>query len=41
MWRLSQDWYGDRLAADYRPRSVSDYQGFLSRVGLDDLFWQL
>ncbi len=41
MWTLSQGWYGDRLAADYRPAPVSHLQSLLTNVGLTDPFWAL
>lgn len=41
MWRLSQGWYRDRLAADYVPKTVADLQDLLTDVGLAESFWQL
>ena len=41
MWRLTQDWYGDRLDPDFRPRPVEEMQAKLMRVGLRSDFWQL
>lgn len=41
MWSLSQQWYGDRLAPDYRPRPVEQLQGLLTDAGLISDFWQL
>lgn len=41
MWTLSQQWYGDRLASDYRPKNAPDLQRLLLDVGLTDHFWKL
>lgn len=41
MWPLTRAWYGDRLAADYRPATVEHLQGLLDAVGLTGEFWQL
>ena len=41
MWPLSQAWYGDRLDADYTPRSLEDLQGLLTEAGLVSDFWRL
>jgi hypothetical protein len=41
MWTLSQQWYGDRLARDYRPKSAPAFQRILDDVGLNDNFWTL
>ena len=41
MWTLSQQWYGDRLASDYRPTSAPELQRLLANVGLTDDFWTL
>ncbi len=41
MWPLSCAWYGDRLAADYKPKPVDELQALLVAHGLDDEFWQL
>lgn len=41
MWTLSQRWYGDRLAADYQPKTAPELQRFLDEVGLTDTFWTL
>jgi len=41
MWTLSQDWYGDRLAPDYRPRALVKSQQLLTKAGLTEPFWAL
>ncbi|MFN8060768.1 MAG: hypothetical protein U0Q12_16550 [Vicinamibacterales bacterium] len=41
MWRLASLWYEDRLAADWRPRSVHESQARLCLAGLTGPFWQL
>ncbi len=39
--QLAALWYGDRLRADWRPRTVSESQAILDRVGLTGDFWRL
>lgn len=41
MWTLSQAWYGDRLAENYRPKPIAELQQLLSDIGLTGEFWQL
>ena len=38
---LARDWYGDRLDAEWRPRSVEESQRILERHGLTGAFWRL
>jgi hypothetical protein len=38
---LARAWYGDRLDADWRPRSRDESQQLLADVGLDGEFWEL
>jgi hypothetical protein len=38
---LAAAWWGDRLAADWRPRSRDEGQAILGQVGLTGLFWTL
>ena len=38
---LAQRWYGNRLAPDWRPRSLADSQAILDSVGLTGDFWRL
>jgi hypothetical protein len=38
---LAALWYGDRLQADWRPRSGAESQAILDRVGLTGDFWRL
>lgn len=41
VWQLSQPWYGDRLASDYRPHTTEHNQRLLAAVGLTGPFWHL
>ena len=41
LWRLAGPWYGDRLAADYVPRTRERSQALLSEAGLEGTFWLL
>ena len=38
---LARDWYGDRLEADWRPRTLEQSQAILARHGLTGEFWRL
>ena len=38
---LAGRWYGDRLGADWRPRTLAQSQAILDAVGLTDEFWRL
>ena len=38
---LARDWYGDRLAPDWRPRSAEESQRILGAHGLTGAFWRL
>jgi hypothetical protein len=38
---LAHAWWGNRLAPDWRPRSATDSQEILERLGLTGPFWQL
>jgi hypothetical protein len=39
--RLAHRWYGDRLSADWRPRTREQSQAILDEVGLTGSFWRL
>lgn len=39
IWELSQAWYGNRLSADYRGRSVEQAVAVFQGVGLRSAFW--
>jgi hypothetical protein len=41
MWMLSQLWYGDRLAPDFRRRTMDEAHAIFERVGLTGPFWRL
>ena len=38
---LAVRWYGDRLDADWQPRTVEQSQAILDAVGLTGPFWRL
>jgi hypothetical protein len=38
---LAHAWWGDRVAADWRPHTREQNQAILSRLELTDDFWQL
>ena len=38
---LAHAWWGDRLAADWRPHSRDQNQSILDELGLTEAFWQL
>jgi hypothetical protein len=38
---LARRWYGDRLAPDWRPRTLAESQAILDSVGLTGDFWCL
>jgi hypothetical protein len=38
---LAHAWWGDRLAADWRPHTREQNQAILDQLGLDDVFWRL
>jgi len=40
-WRLAKGWYHDRLAPDFRRKTVPEVQQFFSEIGLISTFWQL
>ena len=40
-WDLSQKWYGNRLAADFRRPTRDEAQAIFTSVGLVGRFWQL
>jgi hypothetical protein len=39
--KLARRWYGDRLDADWRPRTLEESQAILDSVGLTGEFWRL
>jgi hypothetical protein len=41
MCELAHAWFGDRLAADWRPHTRAQNQAILEGVGLSGAFWQL
>ncbi len=40
VWQLAQLWYSDRLAANFRGRSLAEAQGIFRRLGLSGDFWR-
>jgi hypothetical protein len=38
---LARRWYGNRLAPDWRPRTLAESQAILDAVGLTGEFWRL
>lgn len=38
---LANAWWGNRLAADWQPRTREQSQAILDRLGLTDPFWRL
>ena len=38
---LSEEWWGDRLAPDWRPHTFEQNQAILDRLGLTGGFWRL
>jgi hypothetical protein len=38
---LAERWYGNRLADDWRPRTLAESQAILDSVGLTGDFWRL
>ena len=38
---LARRWYGDRLRADWQPRTPEQSQAILDAVGLTGDFWRL
>jgi hypothetical protein len=40
-WSLAQLWYGDRLAPDWRPKTVAEAESAFSQVGLVGEYWKL
>jgi hypothetical protein len=39
--RLATAWYGDRLRADWRPRTREESEAVLAGLGLGGEFWRL
>lgn len=38
---LAKEWWGDRLAPDWRPHTLEQNQAILDRLGLTGDFWRL
>jgi hypothetical protein len=39
-WQLAQLWYGDRMATDFRGRTLDSAQVIFKQVGLTKNFWK-
>lgn len=39
--RLAHDWWSDRLAPEWKPRTRDQNQAILYRLGLTGAFWRL
>jgi hypothetical protein len=39
--RLAQEWWGDRLSPEWKPRTRDQSQAILARLGLTGAFWRL
>lgn len=40
-WRLAQEWYGDRLSPNWRPKTVEEAEAAFAKIGLSGEFWTL
>jgi hypothetical protein len=40
-WTLAQEWYVNRLRADWRPKTVGEAQAAFAGIGLVGEFWKL
>jgi hypothetical protein len=40
-WRLAKERYEDRLALDWRPKTVAEAEAPFTRIGLTGEFWKL
>lgn len=40
VWELAQAWYGDRLADNFRGRTVEQAEAIFRHVGLAGAFWR-
>lgn len=40
-WALSQQWYGNRLAPDFRRPTIAEAQAIFASIGLTGPFWRL
>ncbi len=41
LWQLARRWYDDRLAHDWRRKTLTERQAILDEVGLTGEFWRL
>jgi len=40
-WKLAQEWYGDRLSPQWRPKTTDEAQTAFARIGLTGDLWNL
>ena len=40
LWQLAQQWYHNRLSADYHGRTLAEVQTIFKQLGLTSAFWQ-
>jgi hypothetical protein len=40
VWNLARAWYGDRMAPDFRGRTVEQAQTIFAGLGLTSPFWR-
>jgi hypothetical protein len=40
LWALSQQWYHNRLSAEYHGRTAAEVQAIFQQLGLTSDFWQ-
>jgi hypothetical protein len=40
-WQLAQEWYGDRLNPDWRPKTTEEAKTAFAKIGLEGEFWKL
>ena len=41
VWALAQAWYHNRMAPDYRGRSIAEAEAVFESVGLTGAFWRI
>ena len=41
MWRLAHGWYSNRLAPDWRRKTVDEIEALFADIGLTGDFWRL
>jgi len=41
VWELSKLWYHNRMALEYRGRTVAEVEGIFKHLGLNSSFWYM